>query len=106
MSKKVLLVDDAPILRLLLRDILEKNGYEVVAECSNGNEAVAKFKELRPDLVTLDIIMPEKTGLEALGEILKIDPNARIIMVTAIEDRESLMKALRSGANDYILKPF
>lgn len=106
MGKKILIVDDAPIIRLMLKDILEYNGYEVVAECGNGNEAVAKFKEFKPDLVTMDIIMPEKNGITALEEILSIDKNAKVVMVTAIDQRESLMKAIHAGASDYIVKPF
>ena len=106
MSKKILIVDDAPIVRLMLKDIIEYHGYEVVGEGNNGQEGVDMFKELKPDLVTMDIIMPEKDGIEALEEILKINPDAKVVMVTAIDQRESLMKAIRLGATDYIVKPF
>lgn len=106
MAKRIMIVDDAPIVRLMLKDILVFNGYEVVAECVNGAEAVEKYKELKPDLVTCDIVMPEKDGIEALGEILEIDPDAKIVMVTAVDQRDSLMKAIRLGATDYIVKPF
>lgn len=106
MAKKVLVVDDAPIMRLMLRDILEYNKYEVIGEAANGNEAVQMYKELRPDLVTLDIIMPEKEGIEVLAEILEFDADAKVVMVTAIDQRESLIKAIRIGATDYIVKPF
>jgi len=105
-KKRVILCDDAPIIRLMLKDILEYNGYEIVAECSNGNEAVAKYKELKPDLVTMDIIMPDKDGIQALEEILGLDSNAKVVMVTAIDERESLIKAIKLGATDYIVKPF
>lgn len=106
MPKRILVVDDAPITRLVLRDILETHGYEVVAEAADGNEAVQKYQELHPDLVTMDIIMPNKDGLAALEELLAIDKNAKVMMVTAIDQRESLMKAIRLGASDYIVKPF
>jgi two-component system, chemotaxis family, chemotaxis protein CheY len=106
MSKKILMVDDAPIIRLMLSDILKSAGFTDLYEASNGIEGIEKFKELKPDLVTMDIIMPEKDGIEALGEILKIDKNARVIMVTAIDQRESLAKAIKLGATDYIVKPF
>ena len=106
MGKRLLIVDDAPIIRSMLRDIVEEDGFEVLAECGNGNEAVAKYRELKPDLVTMDIVMPEKDGLDALQEILALDPHAKIVMVTAVDQRVSLMKAIRAGAIDYIIKPF
>ena len=107
MAKRIMTVDDASIIRLMIKDVLvECGGYDVVAECASGREAVEKYKELRPDLVTMDIIMPEMDGIQALEEILKFDPNAKVVMVTAIDQRESLMKAIRLGATDYIVKPF
>ncbi len=106
MAKKIIVVDDAPIIRLMLKDIMQYSGYQVVSECASGKEAVEKYKELKPDLVTMDIIMPEKDGIEALEDILKIDPNAKVVMVTAIDQRESLMRAIKAGAADYIVKPF
>ena len=106
MGKRILIVDDAPIIRLMLKDILEYNGYEIVGEGSNGKEAVLKYEELSPDLVTLDIIMPEADGIEALEKILAINSDAKVVMVTAVDQRESLMKAIRIGATDYIVKPF
>jgi two-component system chemotaxis response regulator CheY len=106
MRKRILIVDDAPIIRLMIRDIIQGYGYEVVGECGNGQEGVEKYKELTPDLVTMDIIMPEKSGIEALQEILEYDENAKVIMVTAIDQREALIKAIRIGATDYIVKPF
>ena len=107
MAKRIITVDDAPIIRLMIKDVLVECGkFDVVAECSNGREAVEKYKELKPDLVTMDIIMPEMDGIQALEEILKFDPNAKVVMVTAIDQRESLMKAIRLGATDYIVKPF
>lgn len=106
MSQRILIVDDAPIIRLMLKDILIEHGYDVVDEGSDGEEGVEKFKALRPDLVTMDITMPEKNGIEALKEILAIDPKAKVVVITAIEQRESLMEAIKSGAADYIVKPF
>lgn len=106
MSKKILIVDDAPIVRLMLKDIIEYHGYEICGEASNGQEAIEMYKEMKPELVTMDIIMPEKDGIEALEAILEFDPNAKVVMVTAIDQRESLMKAIRLGATDYIVKPF
>lgn len=106
MAKKVLVTDDAPIIRLMIKDIIQYHGYEVVGEANNGAEAVELYKTLKPDLVTMDIIMPEKDGIQALEEILKYDPDAKVVMVTAIDQRESLMKAIRLGATDYIVKPF
>jgi len=106
MSKRLIVVDDAPIVRLMLKDILERRGYQVIAECANGEEGVAEYKKLWPDAVTMDITMPVKDGIAALEEILAVDPNARVVMVTAIEEREYLMKAIKLGAADYIVKPF
>jgi len=106
MAKTVLVVDDAPIIRLMLKDIITFHGYEVVGEGNNGFEGVKLYKELKPNVVTMDIIMPEKDGIEALQEILAFDPAAKVVMVTAIDQRESLMKAIRIGAADYIVKPF
>lgn len=106
MARKILIVDDAPIIRLMLKDILVANGYAVVGEGSDGNEGVEKFKELTPDLVTMDITMPEKDGIRALEEILTFDQKAKIIVITAIDQRDSLMEAIRAGATDYIIKPF
>ncbi|HBO97550.1 MAG TPA: two-component system response regulator [Candidatus Omnitrophica bacterium] len=106
MAHRILIVDDAPIIRLMLKDILTANGYAVVGEGGDGNEGVEKFKELSPDLVTMDITMPEKDGIRAMEEILALDQKARIIVITAIDQRESLMEAIRVGAADYIIKPF
>lgn len=106
MAKKILITDDAPIMRLMLKDVLSYHGYEIAGEASNGAEAVEMYKKLKPDLVTMDIVMPEKDGIQALQEILHDDPSAKVVMVTAIDQRDSLMKAIRLGAADYIVKPF
>ncbi|VAX35211.1 Chemotaxis regulator - transmits chemoreceptor signals to flagellar motor components CheY [hydrothermal vent metagenome] len=106
MAKKILIVDDSPIIRLILSDLLKENGYEVVGEGCDGVEGVQKYKELKPDLVTMDITMPNKDGIDALRDILDINRNTKIIMITAIDQRDSLMTAIRAGAIDYIVKPF
>jgi two-component system chemotaxis response regulator CheY len=107
MAKRIIVVDDAPIIRLMIKDILtECGGYEIIAEGSNGREAVELYQQHKPDLVTMDIVMPEMDGIQALEEILKADPKAKIVMVTAIDQRDALMKAIRLGATDYIVKPF
>ena len=106
MGRKIMIVDDAPVARLMLKDILQHYNYEIVAEARNGNEAVEKYKRFRPDLTTLDVAMPEKDGIEALEEIIAFDKNAKVVMATAIDQRDSLMKAIKLGAVDYIVKPF
>ena len=106
MKPRVLIVDDAVVVRLMIKDILEQNDYEVVGECCNGHEAIEKYKELRPDVMTLDIIMPEKDGIEALEEILNFDQKAKVVMLTAVDQREALLRAIKLGAVDYIVKPF
>ena len=106
MSSKVLIVDDAPVVRFLLRNLLERNGFEVVGEASNGNEAFEKYKELTPDVVTMDITMPEADGIVGVKRILSFDAKAKIVMITAIDQRKYLLEAIKSGATDYIVKPF
>ncbi len=106
MGKKVLIVDDAAFIRMLLKDIVTKAGFEVVGEASNGKEAVEKYKELKPDVVTMDITMPEMNGIEAVKEIKKIDPNANIIMVSAMGQQAMVIEAIQAGAKDFIVKPF
>lgn len=106
MKKKILVVDDAPIMRLIIKDTLMTSGYEVVGEAANGKEAVEKYEELMPDLVTMDIIMPEMDGVQALKKIKEAHPTAKIIVISAIDQRESLMEAIKAGASDYIIKPF
>ncbi|AMM53312.1 response regulator [Pyrococcus kukulkanii] len=103
---RILIVDDAAFMRMLLKKILTQAGHEVVGEASNGKEAVEKYKQLKPDLVTMDIVMPEMDGITAVKEIMKIDPNAKIIMITAVGQEAKVMEALKSGAKGYIVKPF
>lgn len=106
MGKKVLIVDDAAFMRMMIKDILVKNGYEVVGEAANGNEALEKFKETNPDIVTMDITMPEKDGIAAVKEIMAEDSSAVVIMCSAMGQQAMVMEAIQAGAKDFIVKPF
>ena len=106
MSKKVLVVDDAAFMRMKLKDILEKNDYIVVAEAENGADAIEKFKAESPDIVTMDITMPEMGGVEALKGIKAIDASAKVVMCSAMGQQSMVMDAIRAGAMDFIVKPF
>jgi two-component system chemotaxis response regulator CheY len=106
LGKKILIVDDAVFMRIKLKDILEKNGYEVAGEAQNGQEAFDQYQETKPDLVTMDITMPEVDGLEALKMIREADPNAKVIMCSAMGQQGMVMDAIRAGAIDFIVKPF
>ncbi len=106
MGARVLVVDDAAFMRMMIKNILTSNGYEVVGEAENGAQAVEKYKELKPDLVTMDITMPEMDGIAAVKEIKKIDPNARIIMCSAMGQQSMVIEAIQAGAKDFIVKPF
>jgi two-component system chemotaxis response regulator CheY len=105
-KKRVLVVDDSNFLRSSLKKILEANGYEVVGMAENGLEAVTKYKELKPDLITLDIIMPQTTGLQALQMLRAIDPAVCAVMVSSMSTKESITDCVKAGAKNYILKPF
>lgn len=104
--KKVLIVDDAIFMRNLLKDILVSEGYEVVGEAGNGEEAVKRYFDLKPDITTMDIVMPLKNGIEAVREIVGRDPKARIIMISALGQESLVMEAMEAGALDFITKPF
>ncbi len=104
--KKVLIVDDATFMRASIRIMLERNGFEVVGEAENGLVGIEKYKELSPDIVTMDITMPEMGGIEALKAIRQHDPKARIIMVSAMGQEPMVMDAVVSGAKSFIVKPF
>ena len=106
MAHRIMLVDDAKVMRLMLSRIFEQAGYEVVGEAASGTEAIEKYKELKPDLVMMDITMPEMSGIDAVMEIKKIDPDARIIMCTAMGQRTLVLEAIAAGARNYIVKPF
>lgn len=103
---KILIVDDAAFMRMMLKDILTKNGFEVCGEAANGREALEKYKELHPDLTTLDITMPEKDGISALKDIKAFDPTAKCIMCSAMGQQAMVIEAIQSGAKDFIVKPF
>ena len=106
MGKRVLVVDDATFMRMMIKDILTGNGFEVAGEAEDGAKAVEMYKQLRPDLVTMDITMPEKDGITAVKEIMKIDPNARIIMCSAMGQQALVTEAIQAGARDFLVKPF
>ena len=106
MATKVLVVDDAAFMRMMIKDILTKNDFEVVGEAGNGLEAVEKYKELKPELTTMDITMPEMDGISAVKEIKAIDPAAKIIMCSAMGQQAMVIEAIQAGAKDFIVKPF
>ena len=106
MSKKVLIVDDAVVMRMMIKGILSKHGYEVVGEAQNGVEAVDKYKQLQPDLVTMDMVMPEMDGITAVRQIMSMDPNAKIIMCTSMGQQALVVEAIQAGAKSFITKPF
>jgi two-component system, chemotaxis family, chemotaxis protein CheY len=103
---RVLVVDDAAFMRKMVSDALTKGGHEVVGEGANGEEAVALYQELSPELTTLDITMPEKDGLQALKDIMSLDPDARIIMCSALGQESKVLEAVKAGAKDFVVKPF
>lgn len=106
MSTRVLIVDDAKFMRHMIKKILVDMGWEVVGEAADGSEVAKMYKELSPDVVTMDIVMPKVSGIEALKELRSIDPHAKVVMISAIDQREPLMEALKLGAADYVVKPF
>jgi len=106
MGAKILIVDDLSFMRMIQKEILSQRGYVVVGEASNGLEAVEKYRSLRPDLVLLDITMPQMNGLEAMRKIFSIDPQARVIMCSALGQQNLIVEAIRAGVKDFIVKPF
>ena len=103
---RVLIVDDAAFMRMMIKDILEKNGYEIAGEAANGAIAVEMYNKEKPDVVTMDITMPDVDGIEAVKRIKAIDPGAKIIMCSAMGQQSMVMDAIKAGARDYIVKPF
>jgi len=106
MAKRILITDDALFMRVTLKNILTQHGYEVVGEAQNGAEAVKLYNELKPDLVTMDITMPEMDGIEALKEIKAGDGGANVVMCTAMGQKNMVVEAIQAGAKDFIVKPF
>jgi two-component system chemotaxis response regulator CheY len=105
-TKRVLIVDDAVVMRMMIKGILSKNGYEIVGEAQNGAEAVEKYRALTPDLVTMDMVMPEMDGISAVKEIVANHPDARIIMCTSMGQQALVVEAIQAGAKSFITKPF
>ena len=105
MAKQILIVDDAQFMRTMLSKLIEENGYEVADQAVDGKEAVEKYKELSPDLVTMDITMPKMDGIEATKKILEHDPDAKIIMCSAMGQKPMVIESLQAGAKDFIVKP-
>jgi two-component system chemotaxis response regulator CheY len=103
---RVLVVDDAAFMRKMVTDALTGGGHEIVGEAANGAEAVQRFQELRPDVMTLDITMPEKDGLAALQEIIAVDPGAKVIMCSALGQESKVLESIKLGAKDFVVKPF
>lgn len=106
MTKNILICDDAAFMRMMIKDILTKNGYTVVGEAENGAKAVEKYAELKPDLVLMDITMPEMDGIQALKKIKEADPSATVIMCSAMGQQAMVIESIQSGAKDFIVKPF
>ena len=106
MAKKILTVDDMLFMRTALKKILESSGYEIVGEAENGRDGVEKYKRTLPDIVTMDITMPDMDGLEALGKIKEINPDAKVVMVSAMGQEKNIFEAVKLGAKNFIVKPF
>ena len=106
MAKNILICDDAAFMRMMIKDILTKNGYNVVGEAENGAKGVEKYNELKPDLVLMDITMPEMDGIAALKAIKANDPGASVIMCSAMGQQAMVIESIQSGARDFIVKPF
>ena len=103
---RVLIADDAAFMRMMIKNILTQNGHEVVGEAENGAQAVVKYAELKPDVTTMDITMPEQDGIAALKEILAADPAAKVVMCSALGQEAKVIESIRSGARDFVVKPF
>ena len=106
MGTSILICDDAAFMRMMIKDILSKNGYNVAGEAENGLKAVEKYKEVSPDLVLMDITMPEMDGIQALREIKKVDAGAKVIMCSAMGQQAMVIESIQAGAKDFIVKPF
>lgn len=106
MAKKILIVDDAAFMRMTLRDILTKAGYEISGEAETGEEGVEKYKQLKPDLVTMDMVMLGEGGIKAVKNIVAQDPKARVLMVSAMGQQALIVEAIQAGAKGFVIKPF
>ena len=102
----MLVCDDAIFMRTMISDILSQAGYQIIGEAETGSQAVQKYRELKPDLVTMDIVMPDMSGIEAVREICKEDPDARILMCSAMGQQALVVEAIQAGAKDFVVKPF
>jgi two-component system chemotaxis response regulator CheY len=105
-KKRVLIADDSIVMRSMITDILSDDGFEIAGEAKDGKEAIQKYKELQPNLVTMDIVMPREHGIDALRNIMEYDPDARIIVVSGLHQKSLLVEALGAGARDFVIKPF
>ncbi len=106
MGQTVLVCDDAIFMRTMITDILTQAGYEVIGEAESGAQAVERYRELRPNMVTMDIVMPDMGGIDAVREIVKIDPDAKILMCSAMGQQALVVEAIQAGAKDFVVKPF
>ena len=106
MAKNILICDDAAFMRMMIKDILTKNGYNVAGEAENGLKAVEKYNDLKPDLVLMDITMPEMDGIQALKKIKEVDPSATVVMCSAMGQQAMVIESIQAGAKDFIVKPF
>ena len=106
MKTRMLIADDASFMRQMIREIVEPEGFEVVAEAVNGVDAVAQYEAMRPEIVTMDIVMPKRSGIDAVRDILEFDPHAKIVMCSALGQEALVTESLRAGAHDFIVKPF
>lgn len=106
MANTILIVDDAAFMRMMIKDVLTKNGYDVIGEAENGQKAIEKYKDLKPELVIMDITMPEVDGIQAVKEIKNFDSAAKVIMCSAMGQQAMVIEAIQAGAKDFIVKPF
>ena len=106
MSKKIFIVDDASYMREMIKDVLQKFGYEIVGEAEDGQAAVDRYAALKPDMVTMDLVMQHKSGIDAVKEIMQIDPNAKILMISAMGQQAMIVDAIQAGAKGFVIKPF
>ncbi|MHA2362525.1 MAG: response regulator [Candidatus Hodarchaeales archaeon] len=102
----ILIADDAKFMRMMLRRILESEGHKIIGEAASGEEVISLYAKLRPDLVTMDIVMPDPNGIECVKKIRNFDPHAKIVMVTALGQEAMVVEALKAGASDFVIKPF